>query len=117
VAHAVGVDPWLQAHPPSIEWFEGQFESGQTGITEPIVQSVRQCHAEVIGRTTVLQGVTYGSDLRLFTNHAEMPAVLYGPGNIMQAHTVDEWVDLKEVFAATKILAYIITQWCGGEFV
>jgi acetylornithine deacetylase len=116
VARAVAVDPWLQAHPPTVEWFEGQFESGLTAVTDPIVRSIQQCHAEVLGRTTVLQGVTYGSDLRLFTNHANVPAVLYGPGNIAQAHTVDEFVDLKEVFSAAKVLAYIITQWCGGEF-
>jgi acetylornithine deacetylase len=116
VSRAIDVDTWLKAHPPKIEWFEGQFESGQTAIAEPIVESIRQCHAEVMGRTTMLQGVTYGSDLRLFTNHGHLPAVLYGPGNIAQAHTVDEWVDLKEVFSAAKVLAYIITQWCGGSF-
>jgi acetylornithine deacetylase len=116
VARAIAVDPWLKGHPPKIEWFEGQFESGQTAVTEPIVESIQQCHAEVLGRATVLQGVTYGSDLRLFTNHGHVPAVLYGPGNIAQAHTVDEWVDLREVFSAAKVLAYLITQWCGGEF-
>lgn len=113
---AVAADPWMKDHPPQLEWFEGQFESGQTPLTDPIVESLQQCHAEVLGRATVLQGVTYGSDLRLFTNHGNVPAVLYGPGNIEQAHTVDEWVDLQEVFSAAKVLAYIITQWCGGEF-
>ena len=63
-----------------------------------------------------MQGVTYGSDLRLFTNHGDTPAVLYGPGNILDAHTVNEHVDLEEVLAATKVLAYIVTQWCGGDF-
>jgi len=116
VARAVAVDPWLQANPPRIDWVEGQFESGQTSVTHPIVESLQQCHAEVLGRTTIVQGVTYGSDLRLFTNHAHVPAVLYGPGNILQAHTVNEWVELREVFTAAKVLAYIITQWCGGEF-
>jgi len=116
VARAVAVDPWLKPHPPEIEWIEGQFESGQTSTTEPIVESLLQSHAEVVGRSAVTQGVTYGSDLRLFTNHARVPAVLYGPGNVAQAHTVDEWVELRQVFSAAKVLAYIITQWCGGEF-
>ncbi|HUM06627.1 MAG TPA: ArgE/DapE family deacylase [Terriglobales bacterium] len=116
VARAIAVDPWLKAHPPEIDWIEGQFESGQTAVTDPIVESLLQCHAEVLGRTTITQGVTYGSDLRLFTNHGQVPAVLYGPGSVAQAHTVDEWVELRQVFAAAKVLAYIITQWCGGEF-
>jgi acetylornithine deacetylase len=116
IARAVAVDPWLKGHPPKVEWFEGQFESAQTPVNDPIIESIVHCHAEVLGRTTAIQGVTYGSDLRLFTNHGGVPAVLYGPGNVAQAHTVDECVELREVFAATKVLAYIITQWCGGEF-
>jgi acetylornithine deacetylase len=116
LANAAAGDPWLKDHPPKLEWFEGQFESGQTSRDAAIVRSVSECHAKVFGSAPVVQGVTYGSDLRLFTNHADMPAVLYGPGNIFYAHTVNEHVDLDEVLAATKVLAYIVTQWCGGEF-
>lgn len=116
LTRAADTDPWLRKHPPKLEWFEGQFESGQTALANPIVQSICEWHALVFNTSAVIQGVTYGSDLRLFTNHAQMPAVLYGPGNVLHAHTVDEYVDLGEVFASTKALAYIITQWCGGEF-
>ena len=113
---AAADDPWLKDHPPKLEWVEGQFESGQTPLTDPIVDSLQKCHDAMLGEPAILQGVTYGSDLRLFTNHGKLPAVLYGPGNIQQAHTVDEWVDLQQVFSAAKVLAYLITQWCGGEF-
>lgn len=117
LSRAADVDHWLKDHPPKLEWFEGQFESGQTALSDPIVRSVRDWHAVVFNKSAVMQGVTYGSDLRLFTNHAQVPTVLYGPGNVLNAHTVNEYVDLGEVFASTKSLAYIITQWCGGEFV
>lgn len=117
IAQAAGSDAWLKEHPPMLEWFEGQFESGQTSLDSPIVKSVTECHTQAFGKAPTVQGVTYGSDLRLFTNHGEVPAVLYGPGDIMRAHTVDEYVELEEVFSATKVLAWIITQWCGGEFV
>jgi acetylornithine deacetylase len=116
LARASDVDHWLKEHPPKLEWFEGQFESGQTPLSDPIVESVNAWHAVVFNKSAVTQAVTYGSDLRLFTNHAHVPAVLYGPGNVLHAHTVDEYVDLGEVFASTKSLAYIIMQWCGGEF-
>ncbi len=116
LTRAADVDHWLKDHPPKLEWFEGQFESGQTALNSPIVQCVQNWHAAVFNKSAALQGVTYGSDLRLFTNHAQVPAVLYGPGNVLHAHTVDEYVELGEVFASTKALAYIITQWCGGEF-
>jgi len=109
-------DAWLREQPPTLEWFEGQFESGQTPLDSPIVQSITECHTRMFGEAPVVQGVTYGSDLRLFTNHAGIPAVLYGPGNVLHAHTVDEFVELEEVVAATKVLALIATEWCGGEW-
>ena len=112
---AAARDAWLKEHPPSLEWFEGQFESGETAQDAPIVRAIADGHAHMFGKPPVVQGVTYGSDLRLFTNHGNTPAVLYGPGNIFDAHTVNEHVDLEEVIAATKALAYIVTEWCGGD--
>jgi acetylornithine deacetylase len=56
--------------------------------------------------------VTYGSDLRLFTNYARVPAVLYGPGDVVNAHTVDEFIEIDEVLTATKVLALTIDTWC-----
>jgi acetylornithine deacetylase len=112
---AASSDPWLQQHPPELIWFEGQFESGQTPADAPIVTAVADCHARTFGRAPTIQGVTYGSDLRLFTNHGNIPAVLYGPGNVANAHTVDEYVDLEEVISATKALALIVATWCGGN--
>jgi acetylornithine deacetylase len=112
---ASAADAWLKEHPPTLEWFEGQFESGQTPQDSPIVESIADCHSQMFGRAPIVQGVTYGSDLRLFTNHGGIPAVLYGPGNVLNAHTVDEFVELEEVVAATKVLALIVARWCGGE--
>jgi acetylornithine deacetylase len=116
LGQAAANDPWLKEHPPQLEWFEGQFESGETRQDSPIVACISECHSRTLGKAPLVQGVTYGSDLRLFTNHAHIPAVLYGPGDVANAHTVDEYVDLEEVIAATKVLALIVTQWCGGGF-
>jgi len=112
---AASSDGWLQQHPPELIWFEGQFESGQTPQDAPIVAAVASCHEATLGRPVQVEGVTYGSDLRLFTNHGKIPAVLYGPGNVRNAHTVDEFVDLEEVISATKVLAFIVATWCGGS--
>lgn len=116
-ALAVGArqDAWLAKHLPSLEWFEGQFESGQTSLDSGIVRTIAEGHRKILGETPMVQGVTYGSDLRLFTNHGGIPAVLYGPGSIFDAHTVDEHVDLNEVVTATKVLACIVSDWCGAS--
>ena len=117
LAQVSAVDSWLQTHPPSLEWFEGQFEPGQTSFAEPIVSALSNAHAQVMGDQPKIQGVPYGSDLRLFTEHGKFPAVLYGPGDVAYAHTVEEHVELEEVFACARVLALLITEWCGGDFV
>ncbi|MBT6516661.1 MAG: M20/M25/M40 family metallo-hydrolase, partial [Candidatus Marinimicrobia bacterium] len=65
------------------------------------------------GDTSIIEGVTYGSDLRLFTNHAHIPAVLFGPGDVRLAHAANEYVEIEEVLLTIKIIANLIVDWCG----
>lgn len=109
-------DPWLRAHPPALEWFEGQFESSETAPTHPLIRTLAAQHQRVHGTDPLLKGVPYGSDMRLFVNHGNMPAVHYGPGDVRLAHAVDEYVDLAEVVEVTKAVALMIAEWCGGDF-
>jgi acetylornithine deacetylase len=112
VREAAAADSWLREHPPGLEWFEGQFESGQTPVDAPILRELSACHEAMAGESPALEGVPYGSDLRLFTNHARIPAVLYGPGDVANAHSVDEFVELEQVVTATKVLALTVAMWC-----
>ncbi|MBK7320580.1 ArgE/DapE family deacylase [Candidatus Villigracilis affinis] len=109
-------DAWLSQNPPRVEWFEGQFESGETPLDHPLIQQLTAAHEHVTGSAPTLRGVTYGSDMRLFTNHAKIAATHYGPGDVGMAHAVNEFVPLEEVVTATKVVANMVAQWCGGEF-
>ncbi len=115
IATAAAADPWMREIQPSVKWFEGQFESGKTPVDHPLVETLSRCHEMVTGNKSKIGGVTYGSDLRLFTNHAKMPAVLYGPGDVRLAHAANEYIEIEEIFTATKVLAYMLADWCGGE--
>jgi acetylornithine deacetylase len=105
--------PWLAEHPPVLEWFEGQFESGETPTSSPIVRLVGDSHAGVAGERPGIRGITFGADLRLFTRHAGIPTVMYGPGSASVAHTTDEFVPIAEVVTCAKTLARTIVQWCA----
>ncbi|HEY3311145.1 MAG TPA: ArgE/DapE family deacylase [Anaerolineales bacterium] len=107
-------DAWLAQHPPRLEWFEGQFESAETPASHPLITALGEAHRQVTGSAPVLRGVTYGSDMRLFTNHARIPATHYGPGDVSLAHAADEYVPLDELLTATEVVARLIIQWCGG---
>jgi acetylornithine deacetylase len=108
-------DPWLRENPPRVDWFEGQFESGEIPLDHPLIQQLAIAHQHVTGFAPTMRGVTYGSDMRLFTNHAKIAATHYGPGDVGMAHAVNEFVPLDEVLTATKVAANLIAQWCGGE--
>jgi acetylornithine deacetylase len=109
-------DPWLKENPPVIDWFEGQFESGQTDLDDPVIHTLIDAIVRSTGDAPIIEGVTYGSDLRLFTNHAHIPAVLFGPGDLRLAHAANEYVEINEVLKTIKIIANMIVNWCGGTF-
>ena len=50
-----------------------------------------------------VHAVPYGTDAATLA-WAGIPAVIFGPGDIAKAHTIDEWVPLDEVAAAADIL-------------
>jgi acetylornithine deacetylase len=106
-------DEWLASHPPELDWIEGQFESGATPDDDPFVAALAGAHETVAGRPVRLTGVPYGSDLRLFTRYASMPAVLYGPGDPALAHSTDEHVPIAEVVTAARTAAVLVARWCG----
>ena len=104
-------DPWLRENPPEVEWFEGQFEPAATPLDSPFISQLAHAHQLVTGAAPNIEGVPYGSDLRFFTNQAKMSAVLYGPGDVALAHSVNEFVPLEQVFLCAKTVALFISQW------
>jgi len=103
-------DPWFSENPVGVEWFEGQFEPGETALDAPILDELRSCHREMLGSESSTHGVSYGSDLRLFTRYASMPAILYGPGDVRVAHSANESVRLEELVQAAEVLTLLIAR-------
>ena len=48
-------------------------------------------------------GVPFGTDAAVFSS-VGVPSVVFGPGSIDQAHTVDEWLALDQLTQASEIL-------------
>ncbi len=83
-------EPWLSMPPLSPQ------------NSAELVDRLGRAIDEVIGshRVTV---VPYGTDASTIAL-AGIPSVVFGPGDIAQAHTKDEWVSLEEVEQASEIL-------------
>ena len=48
-----------------------------------------------------------------FLNAEGIPSVTYGPGSLLHAHMVDEFVDVGELVTATKSFVLAAMDWCG----
>ena len=56
------------------------------------------------------EGMSAWTDAALL-NEAGIPAICYGPGDIVLAHSAEEWVPLDEVERATRVLQRLATNW------
>ena len=68
----------------------------------PLLGPVRDAIARVIGRRPATLGVPYGTDAGPL-GEAGLPCLVIGPGDIAQAHTKDEWVELDQVRLASEV--------------
>lgn len=73
----------------------------QQGPNQPLAARVSRAAAE-FGGPGQLIGVPYGTDAPAFAS-AGIPTVVFGPGDIAQAHTADEWIDVRQLRMAAEI--------------
>ncbi|MEO6446419.1 MAG: M20/M25/M40 family metallo-hydrolase, partial [Gemmatimonadaceae bacterium] len=59
------------------------------------------------------EGMSAWTDAALL-NEAGIPAICYGPGDILLAHSAEEWIPLDEVERATRVLQRLATNWMRG---
>ncbi len=113
VAAACADDPWLRHHPAAVEWWGGQFAPGQVQPGASVTRLVTAAHTQVHGAAPAVLGAPYGSDQRLLTGIGGVPTVLYGPGDVRQAHAPDESVPVGELVDVTRTLVQLIATACG----
>ena len=65
------------------------------------IAPVRDAVTPVLGRRPEVAGVPYGTDAGPL-GAAGLPCVVFGPGDIAQAHTKDEWIELDQVRMAAE---------------
>lgn len=113
VAVAAATDPWLSSHPPTVEWWGGQFLPGRTPVDADVVTAVRSAAERVMGVEPVVRGMPYGCDLGLTTNVGGIPTVVFGPGDVRDAHRPDESVPIVDLGVVARSLALTAVDLCG----
>lgn len=108
-------DSWLQKHPVEVDWFGGQFASGQLPAGHGLLELVGQTHERLHGNFPEVHGASYGSDLRLMVGLGNVPTLHYGPGHVNLAHAPNEMVPVSDLETVARTLIAVVLQFCGVE--
>lgn len=105
-------DPWLREHPVELTWPGGLFAPGQLIEGHPLLEQA-QCAAVDAGAThPQAVGGPYGSDLRQYAA-VGVATLQYGPGDVKDAHSIDEHVAVEDVLRCARTYALLAMRECG----
>ncbi len=113
-------DNWLRDNPPTFKWGgssmiedKGEiFPSLEIDPEAPGVQLLSHCHESQLNIPAIVDyspTVTDGGWL----GDAGIPTVIYGPGDLQNAHAVNEKIRIEQLLDFTKVMIRFIYEWCN----
>lgn len=109
-------DIWNRAPIPKIEWYGPQREGDILSDNEKLVLELRKSIIKVFSEEPDLFASPTTGDITYFyhkiNGYGGIPSIMYGPGG-GNAHNIDEYVFIDEIFDCIKILINFIINWCG----
>lgn len=111
VAACCGRDDFLRHNPARVEWWGGQFAPCETAADAQVVSVARSAARDLgVGGAEVV-GVPYGSDLRHLVNTGRTPGVLFGPGDIGEAHCENESIAVQDLIDGARAVALVVLRY------
>ena len=113
VKKAADADPWLKTYQPRVEWNGYRFDPAKIPADHPIMKTVEAAYRDIAGYAPKVEGKTYSSDMRLLINLGSTPTMIFGPGELREAHSANESVSIENLKVAAKTYALSIVRWCN----
>ncbi|MCC7272598.1 MAG: M20/M25/M40 family metallo-hydrolase, partial [Alphaproteobacteria bacterium] len=113
IARANASDPFLAANPARLEFLHHD-DSTRQSPQFPLARHIGEVLAGRGGDGTPCAG-PFCCDMRHLVNQGGIPAVIFGPGTIAQAHKPDEHIWLDEYLQAIEHLIAFIWHWCNED--
>ena len=82
------------------------------GVCPPLYTDPQHPFIRALGRETI--GAPWFCDAAIFAQHG-IPAIAFGPGDVAQAHTANEFVELSDVFEATRVVESFLLSSCQSS--
>ena len=106
-------DSWLSKNMPKIEW-KMHWPPAEIPQNHPIVKTLCHSHENTTGMKAQIHGFPAVCDAA-WLNKLNIPSVVYGPGNLMLAHGIDEYVETNDLILSSKAISSTILNWCEYE--
>lgn len=114
VAACCARDDFLRGNPAGVEWWGGQFAPCETPDDAAIVRVARAAARDLgVGGEGVV-GVPYGSDLRHLVNAGATPGILFGPGDVSEAHRDNESIAVEELVDGARAVALCVLRFLAA---
>lgn len=111
VKEAASGDDWLSENPPEVAYLHYD-DAYQYPESSPFLDVLRESGRAVLGKE--LGEISFSAcDARHLGNRAETPTIIYGPGDLSLAHSLNESIEGEEIIQAAKVMAQLICGWCG----
>ncbi|WP_028399618.1 peptidase [Ectobacillus panaciterrae] len=105
-------DAWFHRHPVVLEWFGARWVPGTLEEQHPLIETVRENFRLVQQTEPVAEASPWGTDGGLFTQIANIPTLVFGPGETKAAHYPNEYIEIDKMIAAAEIFACTLLDWC-----
>ncbi|KAB3534363.1 M20 family metallopeptidase [Alkaliphilus pronyensis] len=87
----------------------------ETKLDEPIAKAVKNALSTLLGKEATLSTKRGWTDASLLSNFANIPTIVYGPGDISYSHTKNEKISVKELEEAVEVYFLTALEFCGIE--
>jgi acetylornithine deacetylase len=102
-------DGWLRDHQPRLRWVSEFPPPGEVSADDPFFGVVL---GEFDGQDEI-DGFDAWTDHVTLINEGGIPTIVLGPGDLTDAHTIDEFIEIGELRECVEIYARIATAWAG----
>ena len=83
-------------------------EPSEISKDDEIVKLVSKCYKDIFSKKSEVSGMSGATDARFLINQGRIPTLIFGPGSLDQAHTIDEFIEMETLERATDVFAEII---------
>lgn len=119
---ACQADPWLRDNLPTFSWGGDSMLVNKGEVFPPLsinenhlaMRRLKECHRSVFANEPGVEMSTSVSDSGWFEYYG-IPAIDYGPGKILEAHSDNEQVSLKQLLGYSQVLMQFIFTWCSSK--